>query len=487
MSTLQKKTIQTFLPDLPPSTLHRIYALPSNVLAVFRLLPPLARQVVMNLLWLPVSADRKGKGKAKDGGVGVGGVEKGEMEMWMKKGEQGKSLLNAALEVLQRLSILSLSPSTQSYTLNSSFSTSLRLAILGGGNHQSFGVISPSSTRDNEKSLTFLDRHAKEKWETILHFLVSPSTQVAPTRQVLGLLERGGFMNRIGRNLDITSRGFGFLLEEMNAQIWEILLVYLEGCSDRDMDLVEVLSCIFMLGSLELGKAYKTSPLSPTVLSMLQDLRDYGLVYIDPKQPDRFFPTRLATTLTSSSIVLPNSEAQMKMSEKHVGVGEIEEEGKGFIIVETNYKVYAYTNNALQVSLLGLFVHLRSRFANLVVGMITRESIKEALAKGITADQIVAYLTANAHPQMLNQNPLLPPTVVDQIRLWELEKNRIRTHEGFLYDDFHTREDFELVMKYADELGALLWKNEVKMLLFVEGSGNDAVRSVYFTLHDLPN
>jgi transcription initiation factor TFIIH subunit 4 len=30
----------------------------------------------------------------------------------------------------------------------------------------------------------------------------------------------------------------------------------------------------------------------------------------------------------------------------------------------------------------------------------------------------------------MNQNPLLPVTVQDQIRLWELEKNRLKSSEG---------------------------------------------------------
>ena len=29
-----------------------------------------------------------------------------------------------------------------------------------------------------------------------------------------------------------------------------------------------------------------------------------------------------------------------------------------------------------------------------------------------------------------NQKPLLPVTVQDQIRLWELEKNRVKSQEG---------------------------------------------------------
>ena len=113
---------------------------------------------------------------------------------------------------------------------------------------------------------------------------------------------------------------------------------------------------------------------------------------------------------------------------------------------------------------------LKSRFPNLVVGQITRDSVKKALTNGITADQvrapehhilgaslpmavkIISYLITHAHPQMrknvrppaplaipaepvlnaslLFQKPLLPVTVQDQIRLWELEKNRVKSQEG---------------------------------------------------------
>lgn len=45
-------------------------------------------------------------------------------------------------------------------------------------------------------------------------------------------------------------------------------------------------------------------------------------------------------------------------------------------------------DNPLQTAVLNLFVSLKSRFPNLVVGAITRESVKKALANGITADQV---------------------------------------------------------------------------------------------------
>jgi transcription initiation factor TFIIH subunit 4 len=75
------------------------------------------------------------------------------------------------------------------------------------------------------------------------------------------------------------------------------------------------------------------------------------------------------------------------------------------------------TDNPLQTAVLNLFVALKYRFPNLVVGSITRDSVKKALNSGISAgqvrflsnnkfvvlitvQQIINYLTTHAHPQM---------------------------------------------------------------------------------------
>lgn len=54
----------------------------------------------------------------------------------------------------------------------------------------------------------------------------------------------------------------------------------------------------------------------------------------------------------------------------------------------------------LQISILALFVQLKYRFPNLVVGILTRDSVRKALSNGITAAQITHYLRTHAHPQM---------------------------------------------------------------------------------------
>jgi transcription initiation factor TFIIH subunit 4 len=45
--------------------------------------------------------------------------------------------------------------------------------------------------------------------------------------------------------------------------------------------------------------------------------------------------------------------------------------------------------NPLQIAVLNLFVSFKARFSNMIVGTLTRESVKKALTSGITADQVI--------------------------------------------------------------------------------------------------
>ena len=119
---------------------------------------------------------------------------------------------------------------------------------------------------------------------------------------------------------------------------------------------------------------------------------------------------------------------------------------------------------------------MKTRFPNLVIGVITRESIRSALSNGITAEQIIGYLTSHAHPQMYRNTPLLPVTVSDQIRLWELEKNRLKADEGVLYSDFRSQADYEILLNYAKNYDCVLWSNDSKRLFFITLEGNQVVR-----------
>jgi transcription initiation factor TFIIH subunit 4 len=62
----------------------------------------------------------------------------------------------------------------------------------------------------------------------------------------------------------------------------------------------------------------------------------------------RFYPTRLALNITCAQ----NSEGPVLE----------EDTPKGYIIVETNYRVYVYSDSNLQVALIGLFTELMYRY-----------------------------------------------------------------------------------------------------------------------------
>ncbi|KDE04515.1 hypothetical protein MVLG_05081 [Microbotryum lychnidis-dioicae p1A1 Lamole] len=458
--------VLSFLDRLSPMMMGRLYESPSSCLCIFRLLPETARHVVLDMLWY----DRP--------------VTYSDLALWIRQrrsdgGRDGERRhLDMTLSALARLHILAepfSRPSDPQATahfdrevqLGARFRASLKMALTGGGSRGSFG--DPSGEEDAQVTLTFLDQYAETQWEMIQHFMVGSSIPgiQRPSDGVLNLLMKRGLMTAAPsspRTLSITSPGFQFLLEDINTQLWDLLLQYL----DEAPDVVEVLRFLFMLASLELGRGYSARHLSTMEKRVLQDLCNYGLVYRPTGASDAYYPTRLATTLTSSAPPL--------VSSRHA------DEERGFVVLETNYKVYAYTSNPLQIAVLNLFVHLKNRFPNLVTGHITRDSIRRGLSNGITATQIISYLSSRAHPQMRadaikeGAASILPTTVVDQIRLWEQEGQRVQTSEGYLYDDFLASSDYELVANYARDLGAMLWELPSARKMFVTVDGHAQLR-----------
>ncbi|KDQ17691.1 hypothetical protein BOTBODRAFT_29852 [Botryobasidium botryosum FD-172 SS1] len=443
-----------FLYSQSQTSLTRLYTRPSACLAIYRLLSPLERQIIMSLLWLESS------------------VPASVFASWVHPNKVAKQQYDTAISSLTRLHIIPSTPGTLAkLLLHPTFKASFRTALTGGGTHQSFGVPADKGEK-RSVNVEFLDSYAVERWETILHYMVSSGTgqsPVRPSQGVLYLLQRSGLMSAFGGGsvLRITSAGFQFLLHPPHSQLWDLLLQYLHMAEERRMDLVGVLSFLFMLSTMELGQDYSTENLDQTQNAMLEDLRDYGLVWQRKTSSRRFHPTRLATTLTSSLPPLPSSTTTSGTD--HVA-------SQGFIILETNYRMYAYTNNPLQIAVLNLFTTLKSRFPNLIVGALTRDSVRKALSNGITAEQIVSYLTTHAHPQMRKNVPLLPVTVQDQIRLWEREKNRVQADEGFLYTGFASQIDYEYVLNYARQLDVVVWENAESRCFFGRADGHESIK-----------
>jgi len=149
----------------------------------------------------------------------------------------------------------------------------------------------------------------------------------------------------------------------------------------------------------------------------------------------------------------------------------------GFIVLESNYRLYAYTISELHLTILSLFVKLNYHLPNMAVGSITRESIRTALANGISAEQIIKFLNQNVHPQLANDVPAIPETVTDQIRLWEAERNRVAYDKGVLYDSFPSEKAFNKVVQHAKELDVYIWStSNPKQFLMVTEEGHEKIR-----------
>ena len=109
---------------------------------------------------------------------------------------------------------------------------SLRLALTGGGDHQSFGI--PCDTPDKDKvGIEFLDDYARSQWEAILYFVVGAAGSGTGSAKDISngtktLLRVGEYVNIHGRGANITRDGFTFLLQEVNDQVWSLLVVYLK-------------------------------------------------------------------------------------------------------------------------------------------------------------------------------------------------------------------------------------------------------------------
>ncbi|KAK1755514.1 RNA polymerase II transcription factor B subunit 2 [Echria macrotheca] len=483
--SVHSSQLSDYLMKLPATTFRKLYQQPSTAFAIFRSIDSsLAKTFIRALLYMPSP------------------LPLAQLQTWVRPRDKFVRDRDRALSILRSLHIVTITPSgkdrPQELYLTTNFRNSLRQALEGGADHNSFGV--PSTLpADPAVDIAFLDAYARKKLEDILHYVVNAVGADRGGKQggglnttVKNLMQAGRLVERRANGaggIAITQAGFTFLLQEANAQVWTLLLLWLEavdtsantkgGAAPGNLDSIEMLSFLFMLANLELGRAYDTSALPEPRRNMLPALVDFGLIYIPRDNTRQYFPTRLATTLTSPSAPQRSvasgfaaAATAADASNDASGLGASPGTAKGSIIVETNHRIYAYTSSPLQIAVLALFTELGSRFPNLVTGRLSRDSISAAISYGITAEQIISYLETHAHPQMAlwaktaDQKSLLPPTVMDQIKLWQLENERMAHIVGFLFKDFDSPEEYADLCRYASEIGVLEWKSDKRGMFF---------------------
>ncbi|PUZ59097.1 hypothetical protein GQ55_4G013100 [Panicum hallii var. hallii] len=376
---------------LPASKLDMLYDSAFICEAVLRSLPPLAKKYALQMLYVlaPVTA--------------------AAMEEWVLNEYAAKHRvsidkllqLRVFVEVRDRRKEVS-------YKMNQKFQGNMQKYLVDGGSLPREPI--PLSVTGRLPASADLEAYALDQWECFLLQLINSSQVEKGTSfssSMMKTFQRGLLSSRDGEAPKLTENGFQFLLMETNAQLWYIMREYISSAEERGVDPTELISFLLELSFHKLGapyflfalfmfQAYSLNTLTDVQRIAIRDLAELGLVKLHQGRKDSWFiPTQLATNLSAS---LSDSSSSKE----------------GFVVVETNFRMYAYSTSKLHCEILRLFSRVEYQLPNLIVGAITKESIYGAFENGITAEQIISFLKQNAHPRVADKIPAVPENVTDQ-------------------------------------------------------------------------
>lgn len=255
---------------------------------------------------------------------------------------------------------------------------------------------------------------SESPFEKILLFLFDQSEPVAPI--AASLLARCGLYEK---EMGITQRGFQFVLQDRADQLWILLSQAVIDSESMFEDLIRFIFC--------------SNGQSNSLFQALGLEHDLNSLFVSTAP-----------------------------------------ESNGFIVVETNYKLYAYTSSPLHIEILKLFSSLRGAFPNLRYGTLSAETFKKAFSRGIEADQIIAYIQKHLHPKCQSEG--VPSNLIDQIKLWQLERYRMKREQVVAYSDFAGTGAFESAVKIAEELSGLVLYNAQKKVILVKVEIHDKMK-----------
>ncbi|VAH39024.1 unnamed protein product [Triticum turgidum subsp. durum] len=319
-----------------------------------------------------------------------------------------------------------------SYKMNNKFQANMQKYLVSGGCLPREPL--PISVTGRLPTLVELENYALDQWECFLLQLINSSQVEKGTTfssSMMKTFQRGLLSSRDGEAAKLSENGFQFLLMETNAQLWYIMREYISSAEERGVDPTDLISFLLELSFHTQGAAYSLSTLTEVQRVAIMDLMELGLVKLQQGRKDSWFiPTKLATNLSSS---LSDSAASKE----------------GIVVVETNFRLYAYSASKLHCEILRLFSRVEYQLPNLIVGAITKESLYGAFDNGITAEQI---------------------------RLWENDRNRVEMVLSHVYEDFPSKDMFEQCCDHARDNGYLLWEDAKKMRLIVNAEFHQEMR-----------
>ncbi|KAI4290832.1 transcription initiation factor TFIIH subunit 4 [Pancytospora philotis] len=280
---------------------------------------------------------------------------------------------------------------------------------------------------------------------------------------------------------EITRKGFEFLLKSKSEQCWllvlhsiqyfaqdaaeehELLAAAMEMCTKRSIGLFTAprgsrwfafLNSIGIIHTVDFG-ACKRQRNEPT-------LRESAARYGVDSQPFADLASAVRHRAKDGLLFCLNNTDLFRVA---AGAATAT---KKYIVLETNYRIYAYTNKPYEMSILSLFSRIIYVLPNLVKSQLDEESMCHAFSKGITAQQILKYLGEFSQA--------IPPSVANQIGIWESKQHRIRLNGAVLYSDFLHFSDYLSVLGFLEQLGGVLLRDEAKRIIIGSEDTYDKTR-----------
>lgn len=347
-------------------------------------------------------------------------------------------------------------------------------------------VLSSLTEVDDESLKKIIKAASNYKFQSLLQAVVNKSTDLFFSIKDILL-----FCNLSDSFNQITSQGFEFLLKNRSDQHWSIIMNSIKYFSRDPDEELKMLACLMEMVVKRKITIYRTRKWSKWLLF----LDSIGILHVITFGGAHKGKSTLVTSikrLGASPCVLEYvgrivSEVE-RLSQKADGFtyfyinnhdlftirDAAESQSSKFIILETNYKIYAYTNKSYEKSILNLFSKAVYTLPNLVKARLDEESMCRAFSKGIMAKQILKYLGEFSED--------VPSSVANQIIIWENKQHRIKDNNAILYSDFLHLSDYLGVLRFLEEKHAVLLKDEAKRIIVGTENTYDITKEFIRTL-----
>lgn len=330
------------------------------------------------------------------------------------------------------------------YQLHSVFRESL-VKFLSYGMEPIFEINSSKMQKCLDQKSAFenkLNQHAVEGWTSLYSTMLDGfmfsrvEASMELTDNMMSTLENAEMILKIANS---HTKGFDFLLDSIKNQVQILLYSYVKYLykiknkyrdeDNKDISEGKILNLILNITlllpamSYSMKKSFENFKLQHLPQGIIQDiLKDLDCVgLIRAKQNEEGNITAFATTPLIHNILSGNTALQQQF--------------KNNIIVETDFKIYAYTsNNQFLQALLNLFTTIKSKFSGLLVCSLKEDKIMEAFSRGINPNQILRYLNSNVHSKVvekkmfeMNEEEIenielsygyIPENIVQQMFIW---------------------------------------------------------------------